>query len=189
MTERRKDPRSSTINYQERRRNAALEQQASARARALESRRRITETLIHSHEPAETYENGDHRSHIPGEEAQPSGEDGRSAGGSSHSTRSHWASQLMTPEWLVESPQNLANDWFVLPRPEGQRCLVVSSKGQTVARARNGAVIEVFTSGLPAGGVGMRGADHCILDCIYHPPNQTYYVTGKIRNQLVLFTE
>ena len=185
MTERRKDPRSITINYQERRRNAALEQQSSARAKALDARRRITDLIDSQQLPELAQEQQpNQQTRIPddSEVAQPSGEDAGSVGAGStsrDSTRLHWASQLMLPEWLVEIPPDLATNWYVLPRPEGQRCLVVSSKGQTIARARNGVLLEIFASQLPGGGTGTRGADLCILDCIYHSDNHTYYVIGE----------
>lgn len=70
---------------------------------------------------------------------------------------------------------------YALPRPEGQRCLVVAARGQTVARTRNGALLERFGSPLPAGGRGQPAGDDnfCILDCVFHEPDQTYYVLGE----------
>jgi hypothetical protein len=69
---------------------------------------------------------------------------------------------------------------YALPRPEGQRCLVVSSRGQTLARLRSGVLFERFASPLPAGSPGQPGGEDsfCILDCVYHAPDQTYYVLG-----------
>ena len=43
---------------------------------------------------------------------------------------------------------------LVMPRPEGVRCLLVSGRGKTVARGRNGAVLHEFASLLPGGGGG-----------------------------------
>jgi hypothetical protein len=49
--------------------------------------------------------------------------------------RQHYAQQLMVPEWMVDVPGDLngrgsttGDGWYVLPRPEGKRCLVVASK-------------------------------------------------------------
>ena len=76
---------------------------------------------------------------------------------------------------------------YALPRPEGQRCLVVAARGGTVARTRSGALLERFRSLLPAGGPGggqggAGGEDcFCILDCVFHPADQTYYVLGALR--------
>jgi len=35
----------------------------------------------------------------------------------------------MRPEWMVDIPDDLATGWCVLPRPQGQRSLVVASRG------------------------------------------------------------
>lgn len=68
---------------------------------------------------------------------------------------------------------------YALPRPEGQRCLVISARGQTIARMRSGVLFERFASRLPAGGPGQGGDDNfCILDCVYHATDQTYYILG-----------
>ena len=68
---------------------------------------------------------------------------------------------------------------YALPRPEGQRCLVISARGQTVARLRSGVLFERFASRLPGGGPGQGGDDNfCILDCVYHGGDQTYYILG-----------
>lgn len=67
-----------------------------------------------------------------------------------------------------------------MPRPEGQRCLVIAARGVTAACMRSGGLLERFASLLPAGGPGQRGPqdNFCILDCVYHAPDQTYYVLG-----------
>ncbi|GJP34811.1 hypothetical protein CLOM_g19230 [Closterium sp. NIES-68] len=69
---------------------------------------------------------------------------------------------------------------FVMPRPDGRRCLVVSANGTTVSRLRNGRILHRFPSHLPNGarapGVAAGAHVYCILDCIFHEPNGTYYV-------------
>lgn len=70
---------------------------------------------------------------------------------------------------------------YVLPRPEGQRCLVVAARGTTVARLRNGVLLERFASPLPGGGQAQQGGgedNFCILDCVYHATDETYYILG-----------
>eukprot|EP00879_Flechtneria_rotunda_P028653 GHRR01030858.1.p1 GENE.GHRR01030858.1~~GHRR01030858.1.p1 ORF type:complete len:160 (+),score=55.64 GHRR01030858.1:318-797(+) len=42
--------------------------------------------------------------------------------------RAYFARQLMQPEWLTDTPSDLATSWLVTPRPEGKRCLVISSR-------------------------------------------------------------
>lgn len=92
-------------------------------------------------------------------------------------TAQFWASLLMLPEWLIEVPLDLGTAWYVAARPEGQRCIVHAAQGRTVCRLKNGRVNETFSSGLPGGGSGDKSG-YCILDCIYHAINKTYYVLG-----------
>ncbi len=64
---------------------------------------------------------------------------------------------------------------YVLPRPAGKRCLVVSSNGTTISRLRNGRILHCFPSTLPNGArkknVAGPGHTFCILDCIFHEVN------------------
>jgi len=94
------------------------------------------------------------------------------------STREHWARQLMRPEWMIDIPHDLASDWYVLPRPEGQRCLLVAAAGSTTARSRSGVQLARFPSALPGGSRQTLGPGDpfCILDAIFHQPDETYYV-------------
>ncbi|CAN0421039.1 unnamed protein product, partial [Hapterophycus canaliculatus] len=59
--------------------------------------------------------------------------------------RDHWANQLCTPEWMLTVPSDLNGagspvGWYVMARPEGKRVLVISTKGETVARQMSGAI-------------------------------------------------
>lgn len=68
---------------------------------------------------------------------------------------------------------------YVMPRPEGRRCLVISSHQMTISRHRNGSILHRFPSVLPNGSrasMAGSGDDFCILDCIFHEPNSTYYI-------------
>jgi snurportin-1 len=90
----------------------------------------------------------------------------------------------MRPEWLVDIPNDLARAWCVLPRPEGRRELVVASRGRTAARAKTGGVSRRFASALPGGSRrtkhGKAEGDFCILDCVFHAPDATYYVLDTL---------
>ena len=68
---------------------------------------------------------------------------------------------------------------IALARPEGQRCLVIASHQSTISRQRNGSILHKFSSPLPNGSrnsTAGSGDDICILDCIFHEPDSTYYV-------------
>jgi hypothetical protein len=79
-----------------------------------------------------------------------------------------FATELMAPEWLVEVPEALGHQWLVFPRAQGKRCLLVASRGRTVARARNGSRLDRFRSSLPGGGFaqGHSNGSYTILDCV-----------------------
>ena len=73
----------------------------------------------------------------------------------------------------------------MLPRPEGRRALVVASRGSTAARsAKTGGVSRRFASALPGGSrATQRGGGEggfCILDCVFHEPDATYYVLDTL---------
>ena len=52
----------------------------------------------------------------------------------------------------VVLPADLASAWYVMVRPEGERCLLLSDGGHVEARRKNGYVHERFTdSRLPQG--------------------------------------
>ncbi|KAG8459582.1 hypothetical protein KFE25_000938 [Diacronema lutheri] len=112
------------------------------------------------------------------------GVQGETTGVDLRSAKATHANALMLPEWMAEVPEDLARSWMVLPRPAGQRCLVVSARGQTTARRRNGAVLAHFPSALPGGRRAsareQRGAGgaraFCVLDCIFDPSAKVYHV-------------
>jgi len=99
--------------------------------------------------------------------------------------RAHFSNQLMTPEWLIDVPRDLNGSgselgagWYVLPRPEGKRCLVVANGGNTVARIPSGSVLKKFPSALPSGShkTNKSSDGYCILDCIFQEQDGTFYV-------------
>ncbi|CAI5716473.1 unnamed protein product [Hyaloperonospora brassicae] len=99
--------------------------------------------------------------------------------------RAHFCKQLMTPEWMIDVPKDLngcssalGEGWYVLPRPEGKRCLVVAHGGNTIARIPSGNVLKKFPSALPNGShkTNKSSDGYCILDCIFHEQNETFYV-------------
>ncbi|CAL5373003.1 unnamed protein product [Camellia sinensis] len=98
--------------------------------------------------------------------------------------RRWFARQLMLPEWMIDVPDHLSRDWYVFARPAGKRCFVVSSNGTTISRLRNGSLLHRFPSALPSGartkGNSCSAQSYCILDCIFHESDQTYYVIDMV---------
>merc|ERR1719494_1471938 len=62
-----------------------------------------------------------------------------------------YANLIMLPEWLVETPKDLGEEWTVMAPPVGSRCLVRSHNHRTVARGKDGRVMFYFDSNLPNG--------------------------------------
>lgn len=96
-----------------------------------------------------------------------------------------YAGQFSIPEWMVDVPRDLnghlsteGGGWFVMPRPEGKRCLMVASGGITVTRLTNGDVLHRFPSALPNGSPRAKGPRDgwTMLDCIYSEARRTYFV-------------
>uniref|UniRef100_A0A2P2JMP8 Snurportin-1 n=1 Tax=Rhizophora mucronata TaxID=61149 RepID=A0A2P2JMP8_RHIMU len=99
--------------------------------------------------------------------------------------RKWFARQLMLPEWMIDVPDRLSQDWYVFARPAGKRCFVVSSNGTTISRLRNGSILHRFPSALPNGAkktkdISGPGQSYSILDCIFHESDQTYYVIDMV---------
>eukprot|EP00890_Picochlorum_soloecismus_P003042 jgi/Picsp_1/3739/NSC_06575-R1_mrna cap enzyme len=185
----RKDRLWPKTSYQTRRRERALSEQHNKRNELLESirRRRGGEDGSVVEEWSGGPERMEEGAGIEGcrsgsslDQVHQNPHEDRTRSLGSRSVRGLWASQLMAPEWLVEIPVDLADSWYVMSRPEGQRCLVVASHGATMVRSRTGHLKETFPSGLPSGGGAGdgRAMRECILDCIFHPGNNTFYVLG-----------
>ncbi|KAM0060090.1 putative snurportin-1 [Helianthus debilis subsp. tardiflorus] len=181
----------AAISDQQKRRELSLQRQAQNRTEAQLQARRLASSILsfpnHNSDPQpldlvpepiveepETDATGDiseidirHAARLKGSEA-----------------RRWFASQLMLPEWMIDVPDRLNEDWYVFARPAGKRCFVVSSNGTTVSRLRNGSLLHRFPSALPNGArtreSSRSGQSYCILDCIFHESDQTYYVIDMV---------
>merc|ERR1719474_1432929 len=92
-----------------------------------------------------------------------------------------YANLLMIPEWLIETPTDLGEEWTVMARPEGKRCLVRSRSRKIVCRGKHGGVIFYFNSMLPNGNPYQHKKGEAILDCIWHKESETFFVLDVIR--------
>ncbi|KAG8365323.1 hypothetical protein BUALT_Bualt18G0092700 [Buddleja alternifolia] len=167
------------ISDQQRRRELSLQRQAQHRRDAQQQARCLADTIL-------SLQNDVAAEAEPQFESSPQSEehsqdfDVRDAAKLKGAEARRWfAKQLMLPEWMIDVPDRLSSDWYVFARPAGKRCFVVSSNGITVSRLRNGAMLHRFRSSLPNGGA--RGNNsYCILDCVFHEPDQTYYVIDLV---------
>ncbi|KAI9079718.1 hypothetical protein K1719_038339 [Acacia pycnantha] len=128
-----------------------------------------------------------HQGHEPESEQEPSPKDFDVVGASNlkgAEARKWFAKQLMHPEWMIDIPDGLSQDWYVFARPSGKRCFIVSCNGTTISRLRNGSILHRFPSALPNGSrkrdVSGSAQSYSILDCIFHELDQTYYVIDMV---------
>ncbi len=133
------------------RRQAFLLAQRDARRDLTTQARRLVQVAI-SHK-----EDGQEQAHDDGSEEIKTEEDAtldmddiKTSPMKQQDTRDYYASQLTTPTYLDTLPHDL-HTWYVTPRPEGTRCLVIANRGLTVSRKRNGQLLHRFPSALPNG--------------------------------------
>ncbi|XP_059444969.1 uncharacterized protein LOC132176706 [Corylus avellana] len=179
------------ISDQQRRRELSLQRQAQNRLDAQHHARRLASTLLFLQPPQSDPEADPEPDPEIAPEAEPeqvtspSELDVREASKLKGAQARKWfARQLMLPEWMIDVPDQLAQDWYVFARPSGKRCFVVSTNGTTVSRLRNGSMLHRFPSALPNGArtrdASGSAQSYTILDCIFHEADQTYYVIDMV---------
>jgi snurportin-1 len=96
--------------------------------------------------------------------------------------RSDYKGQVMLSEWMVDVPEDLETSWTLVLCPVGKRCLVVTSRGETKAYARNGYLMRTFGSQLPGGNKSKLNhyKEYCVLDCIFSEVEKTFYILDII---------
>lgn len=82
-----------------------------------------------------------------------------------------YASLIMTEEYITKN--DLLRDVFVMPRPLGQRCLLVTKKGKSYLYSQSGFLIKIFDSDLP---VDDLNEESVILDGYYVEESDVIYV-------------
>ncbi|KAJ4835220.1 hypothetical protein Tsubulata_021047 [Turnera subulata] len=183
----------AAISDQQRRRDLTLERQAQSRRDAQNQARCLASTILSLQSQSSEPEHHHHQNDI---ELAPETEQEEHVASSKDldvrhaarlrgaEARKWFAGQLMLPEWMIDVPDRLSQDWYVFARPAGKRCFVVSSNGTTVSRQRNGSILHRFPSALPNGAktrdVSGPASSYSILDCIFHESDQTYYVIDMV---------
>lgn len=87
--------------------------------------------------------------------------------------RIQFSQTLCIPEWMIEIPDDLKENWVCIPRPDGKRFILSSKRGKTVLYNLSG-YSKVVKSNLPGGSfycfsylitrLNFRG--NCVLDVI-----------------------
>ncbi|WVZ73234.1 hypothetical protein U9M48_021566 [Paspalum notatum var. saurae] len=172
------------ISDQQRRRELALQAQSSRRADAQARARALASSLLTTQTPAAATSRREEEGEAEEEHDHTVADVAAAAAKLRGSDARRWfARQIMLPEWMVDAPPHLASDWHVFARPSGKRCLVVSSNGITISRVRNGSILHRFPSALPNGSkrdISGPASSYSILDCIFHEPDETYYIIDMI---------
>ncbi|XP_060206705.1 uncharacterized protein LOC132634702 isoform X2 [Lycium barbarum] len=162
------------ISDQQRRRELSLLRQSQNRRDAQLQARRLASTVVSlQEEPHQVEDDYGNQAHDLRQATKLRGPE----------ARLWFAKQLMLPEWMIDVPHNLNTDWYVFARPAGKRCFVVSSNGTTISRLRNGILLHRFPSALPNGARtnnSKSAQSYCILDCIFHESDETYYVIDGV---------
>ncbi|KAI8907387.1 hypothetical protein EDD86DRAFT_276789 [Gorgonomyces haynaldii] len=74
---------------------------------------------------------------------------------------------FMNPEKIEADEIPTTSDWFWIPLPVGQRCLVTSGNQKTLIRDESGAIIKRTVSNLPGGSHRSRNCTGpTLLECI-----------------------
>ncbi|XP_026410697.1 snurportin-1-like isoform X1 [Papaver somniferum] len=181
------------ISDQQRRREIALLRQSQQRRDSQNQARSLASSVISLPTPSQHNNQQQEEQPIHEELEEPEAESSSSTRdfdvlGASKlkgaEARKWFSRQLMLPEWMIDIPPRLNHDWYVYARPSGKRCFVVSSDGTTVSRLRNGSILHHFPSVLPNGARTRDNSgsaqSYCLLDCIFHEHDQTYYVIDMI---------
>ncbi|KAK0078272.1 hypothetical protein PV325_002757 [Microctonus aethiopoides] len=90
--------------------------------------------------------------------------------------KKQFVNKLMMSEWMLDVPEDLLENWSMVPCPKGQRNLLIASRGKTQAYNRRGEKLAEFKSALPGGHPEQNNKNCTILDCIWEGINKTYYV-------------
>lgn len=64
--------------------------------------------------------------------------------------RVNFSKSVCIPEWMIEIPTDLKENWICIPRPDGKRFILSSKKGKTVLYSVNG-YSQLVKSNLPGG--------------------------------------
>ncbi|KAK9090127.1 hypothetical protein Sjap_023304 [Stephania japonica] len=154
----------AAISDQQKRRELALLRQAQSRRDSQHHARCVASSILSLHQTPETPQSPPEPLPAPesqldavevererGEEESRDFDARRASKLKGAEARQWFSRQLMLPEWMVDVPPRLTQDWYVFARPAGQRCFVVSSGGTTISRLRNGFLLHHFPSSLPSG--------------------------------------
>jgi len=78
-----------------------------------------------------------------------------------------YAKIFAIPEYMFSIPSDLnPDDWYIIPRPDGIKCLLISRKGATYLIDKNGFIVKVFHCEFP-GGKPKNKRGTAMIECIF----------------------
>ncbi|KAF1329754.1 hypothetical protein FI667_g5531, partial [Globisporangium splendens] len=108
--------------------------------------------------------------------------------------REHFAKQLMVPEWMIDIPRDLNGKgseigagWYVLPRPEGKRCLVIANSFVLASHMLNISYLEEIPVGATQRLPQVEHLDRVVLHSRLHLPRARFNVLRARRHVLEEF--
>ncbi|EZA51847.1 snurportin-1 [Ooceraea biroi] len=95
---------------------------------------------------------------------------------------------MMLSEWMTDVPQDLIENWIMVPCPEGKRSRLVAGKGITKVYSRKGDLCSTFHSALPGGNPNAHRHHYTVLDCIWVSSQSIYYILDVLSWRVQPFT-
>ncbi|KAL0103479.1 hypothetical protein PUN28_017615 [Cardiocondyla obscurior] len=93
--------------------------------------------------------------------------------------------RMMLSEWMLDVPQDLIENWIMVPCPTGNRVRLISGRGETKAYSRKGNIHGVFPSALPGGNPNSDTHASAAIDCIWIKSRKLFYILDVLYwNQL-----
>ncbi|KAG5328560.1 SPN1 protein, partial [Acromyrmex charruanus] len=97
-------------------------------------------------------------------------------------------SRMMLSEWMLDVPQDLIENWIMVPCPIGKRVRMVSGWGETRAYSRKGVLHGVFPSALPGGNPDADFHHSAAIDCLWIKNRKLFYILDVLYWSLLPFT-
>ncbi|KYN08889.1 PREDICTED: snurportin-1 [Trachymyrmex cornetzi] len=97
-------------------------------------------------------------------------------------------SRMMLSEWMLDVPQDLIENWIMVPCPIGKRVRLISGWGETRAYSRKGVLHGVFPSALPGGNPDSDFHHSTAIDCLWIKNRKLFYILDVLYWSLLPFT-
>ncbi|KYN33260.1 Snurportin-1 [Trachymyrmex septentrionalis] len=97
-------------------------------------------------------------------------------------------SRMMLSEWMLDVPQDLIENWIMVPCPIGKRVRMISGWGETRSYSRKGVLHGVFPSALPGGNPDSDFHHSAAVDCLWIKNRKLFYILDVLYWSQLPFT-